>query len=115
MNMPNTCGRCKYGETFDLSVDDLCTYCIILGYEGDWVDFPNREDGTSRMQNCPLDSMTGKEITVIDKKLKRHNLERRLVDKALRGRTKLIRKRNWSRLDKLEAKEMKEQRRLLWK
>ena len=115
MNIPSSCGKCKYGETFDLSVDDLCTYCVALGYGGDWTDYPHRQDGTVRMKDCPLSDLTNEEVIIINKKLARYNLEKGLVNIALHGKTKLIRKRNWGRLDRLEAKEMKEQRRLLWR
>lgn len=115
MNIPSSCGKCKYGNTFDLSIDDLCTYCMVLGCSGDWVDFPSREDGTHRMRYCPLPSLTNEQIVVAEKRLGTYNLKKGLIHRALHGKTKLIRKRNWSRLDRLERKEKKEQRRLLWK
>jgi hypothetical protein len=52
--MPKACGKCEYGITYDLSIDDLVTKCKLTNCEQDWCDFPNRNDGTLRMFGCPL-------------------------------------------------------------
>ena len=53
-NMPLTCSHCEHGHTYDLSVDDLVTYCRLTKRSQDWCDFPDREDETIRMSGCPL-------------------------------------------------------------
>ena len=52
-SIPVSCGACEYGKTFDMSIDDLCTYCSLLLKTQDWCDFPKRKDGTLRMDGCP--------------------------------------------------------------
>lgn len=52
--IPISCGRCEYGEIWDMSVDDLVTVCELLRCQQDWCGFPDRIDGTIRMFGCPL-------------------------------------------------------------
>lgn len=104
MNIPTSCGSCQYGNTFDLSVDDLCTYCFILDQEEEWCNFPNRKDKTLRMRGCPLPNITKEQLKQANNKIKIHKLKERVLYKAIKGRTKLIRKRNVSRLKKIAKK-----------
>ena len=104
MNIPKSCGECKYGHTYDMSIDDLCTKCMVTNYKSDWCSFPNRSDGTHRMRGCPLPNLTDNQIKVAEVRLKRYTTMRILLKKALKGKTKLIRKRNWSRINRLGKK-----------
>lgn len=104
MNIPKSCGRCRYGNTYDLSVDDLCTYCFILGYEEEWCEFPNRRDNTIRMGRCPLPNLTEKQIKVAEDKINTHKQKKKIAYRVANGKTKLIRKRNVSRFIKLNNK-----------
>lgn len=104
MNIPISCGKCKYGNTRDMSIDDLNTFCFILGYDEDSCDFPNRRDGTRRMRGCPLPKLMDEQVKMAEQRLEAHKLKKVLFRKMLKGKTKLIRKRNASRLIKLSEK-----------
>ena len=107
MEIPISCGACRYGYTFDLSVDDLCTYCTATGDTRDWCDFPHREDKTYRMWSCPLPEMTRLqyERAMKEKSIGKHILK--LKNKMMHGKTKLIKKRNrrrfWEELCKVRC------------
>lgn len=107
MNIPKSCGGCKYGYTYDMSIDDLRTHCFVLNYGEDWCDFPNRIDYTSRMRGCPLPNLTEDQIKIAKEGLEKYKLQKKMLKKALDGKTKLIRKRNWSRIKKLPKKNNK--------
>ncbi|MFW5891377.1 MAG: hypothetical protein ACOCUI_04080 [bacterium] len=100
MNIPKSCEICKYGNTFDLSVDDLCTYCYITGIQQDWCDFPNRLDKTLRMHGCPLPDLTDEQIEITNKRITETKNRRKIIYRLIHGKTKLIRKRNLGRARK---------------
>lgn len=101
ITIPQSCYYCKYGNTFDLSVDDLCTYCMVLNEHQDWCDFPNRKDKSLRMYGCPLPNLTELQIAIAEKRLKEIILINKVINKIYHGKTKLIRKRNLSRAKRL--------------
>ena len=101
INIPNSCGKCKYGNTYDLSIDNLCTYCYVLDYSQDWCDIPRMQDGTMRFRECPLPNLTNKQVKMADNKIETHKAKRKFAHRMIHGKTKLIRKRNESRLMKL--------------
>lgn len=103
MNIPISCGKCRYGNTFDMSIDDLCTYCMVLGYSSDWCDFPNRRDDTLRMRNCPLPNLTKEQIEIAEIRLKEYRLKKIIRNRIFFGKTKLIKKRNLGRARKLKG------------
>lgn len=102
MSIPNSCGSCKYGRTHDMSIDDLYTTCYILGYGEDWCSFPNRGDGTLRMDSCPLPDITSQQIKVAQERIKEYKFRQGLWNKIRFGKTKLIKKRNLARAKKLK-------------
>ena len=105
MQIPVSCGKCKYGETFDLSVDDLCTICFISKQSSDWCDFPERNDGTTRMEDCPLPNVSQRQIQRAEKMLKRRKQMYGIIRRIYRGKTYRIRKRNLSRARKYNEQE----------
>lgn len=104
MNIPKSCGICRYGNTYDMSVDDLFTYCYVLDYGKDWCDFPNRADNTLRMRGCPLPDITDKQFKMAEHKIEIHEKKRKYAKKMMKGKTKLIRTRNIQKLIKLNEK-----------
>lgn len=105
MNIPVSCGKCRYGNTFDISIDDLCTYCRILGTSEDWCDFPNRPDGTLRMHNCPISNLTKEQMLIGEKRIVEDKKKAQLLYRYYHGRTVKIRKRSLGRLKKIQAHE----------
>jgi len=99
---PKSCDICRYGRTWDSSVDDLNTHCFILGYTQNWSDdFPR---GSLRMRDCPMPHLTDEQIRVGEKKLEVQKLKELLVQRMIYGKTKLIKTRNLSRFKSLNKK-----------
>ena len=100
IEIPTSCGRCKYGRTYDLSVDDLVTKCFITGHSQDWCDFPRSSD---RMYGCPLPNVSDGQLARAKKTADMYLEFKRIWNLFLNTKGR-IQKKNITRLNRMGEK-----------
>lgn len=99
-NINGICGECKYGITKDMSIDDLTTHCFISHIDNDWCDMKWDINQNLKTTHCPLNNASQIQKDKAIQEIKQIKDNQKMFYRSMNGRTKLIRKRNISRVMK---------------